>query len=165
MDFQGPRIISKFLFVVLFFVSLSSVFCPSVFAQEPTTLLASAAVEPAPAPVPAISLRVPEARINEHKFLDRKNQVLFVAVTALDFADFGVTRMNLQNGGQELNPLTRPFTGSTGMLAMNFAGETVGVIGLSYFFHKTGHHKLERLTSMVTIATSSTAVGYGLSHR
>jgi len=30
-------------------------------------------------------------------------------------------------------------------LAVNFVGETVGVISLSYFLHKTGYHKLERV--------------------
>jgi hypothetical protein len=57
------------------------------------------------------------------------------------------------------------FAGSTAGLAINFAGETAGSIGLSYLFHKTGHHKLERLTSFVNIGASGGAVGYGLSHR
>ena len=48
---------------------------------------------------------------------------------------------------------------------MNFAGETAGVIGLSYFFHKTGHHKLERAVSLVNIGSSAGAVTYGLTHR
>jgi len=41
---------------------------------------------------------------------------------------------------------------------MNFAGETAGVIGLSYFFHKTGHHRLERAVSMLNIGSSAAAV-------
>jgi hypothetical protein len=48
---------------------------------------------------------------------------------------------------------------------MNFAGETVGVMSLTYFFHKTGHHKMERAVSIVNIASSSSAVSYGLMHR
>ena len=54
---------------------------------------------------------------------------------------------------------------STPALAVNFVGETAGVIGLSYFFHKTGHHKLERLVSVVNIGSSAGAVSYGLAHR
>jgi hypothetical protein len=50
-------------------------------------------------------------------------------------------------------------------LAVNFVGETVGVIGLTYFFHKTGHHRLERAVSLVNIGSSAGAVSYGLSHR
>ena len=48
---------------------------------------------------------------------------------------------------------------------MNFAGETAGVIGLSYFFHKTGHHRLERAVSMLNMGSSAAAVSFGLAHR
>jgi len=100
-----------------------------------------------------------------HKFWDNENRILFAAVVASSAADFAVTRANLQNGGQELNPMVRVFGRSTAGLAINFAGETAGVIGLSYFFHKTNHHRLERLTSMVNIGGTLGAVGYGLAHR
>ncbi len=40
--------------------------------------------------------------------------------------------------------MVRMFGSSTPGLAMNFIGETVGVVSLSYFFHRTGHRKLER---------------------
>ncbi len=91
--------------------------------------------------------------------------MLFASVAALSAADFAVTRSILQNGGKELNPVTRVFSGSTGGLAANFAGETAGIIGLSYIFHKTGHHKLERLTPMLNMGASAFAVGYDLNHR
>lgn len=100
-----------------------------------------------------------------HKFWDRQNRILFVAAAASNAADFAVTRANLQSGGQELNPVVRVFGRSTAGLALNFAGETAGVISLSYFFHKTGHHKLERAVSLVDIGASSGAVGYGLAAR
>lgn len=102
---------------------------------------------------------------DQHKFWDNKNRALFVAVAALSTADFAVTRLNLQHGGRELDPLTRPLAGSTAGLAVNFAAETTSVIAISYFFHKTGHHKLERITSLVNIGGSSFAVGYDLRHR
>ncbi|MGB7583230.1 MAG: hypothetical protein WBM11_00195, partial [Terriglobales bacterium] len=86
-------------------------------------------------------------------------------VAAFSAADFVVTRDNLSHGGRELNPLTRPFTGSTAALAANFAGETAGVIGVSYMFHRTGHHKLERLAPLVNFGMSAFAVSYGLAHR
>ena len=90
---------------------------------------------------------------------------MFAASAALNGADFAVTRANLQSGGEELNPLVRPFGRSTAGLAVNFAGETAGVIGLTYFFHKTGHHRLERIVSLVNIGGSAGAVAYGLAHR
>jgi hypothetical protein len=100
-----------------------------------------------------------------HRFWDRENSFLFATNAAFSAADFVVTRDNLRNGGQELNPITRVFAGSTAGLAANFAGETAGVIGLGYFFHKTGHHRLERAVSMLDIGSSAAAVSFGLAHR
>ena len=57
------------------------------------------------------------------------------------------------------------FSGSTAGLAANFALETASTIGISYLFHKTGHHKLERITSFVNIGNSAGAVAYRLAHR
>jgi hypothetical protein len=117
----------------------------------------------APAPVPAVIK--PSIVGAEHKFWDKQNRALFVAAAVVNGADFAVTRANLQSGGQELNPVVRVFGRSTAGLAVNFVGETVGVIGLSYFCHKTGHHKLERTVSLVNIGSSAGAVSYGLMHR
>jgi hypothetical protein len=101
-----------------------------------------------------------------HRFFDKWNIGLFTGSAALDSADFAITRSNLQTaGGKELNPIVRMFGRSTAGLALNFAGEAVGTVGLSYFFHKTGHFKLERAVSMVNIGASSFAVGYSSSHR
>lgn len=101
----------------------------------------------------------------EHRFWDRENSFLFAASAGMSAADFVVTRNNLRAGGHELNPVVRVFGSSSAGLAMNFAGETAGVVGLSYFFHKTGHHKLERAVSLLNIGGSATAVTYGLAHR
>lgn len=101
----------------------------------------------------------------EHRFWDRQNRTLFVLNGAMATADFFTTRRNLAHNGQELNPVTRMFSGSTGTLAANFALETGGAIGVSYLFHKTGHHKLERMTSYVNLGASTFAVSYGLAHR
>ena len=61
--------------------------------------------------------------------------------------------------------MVRIFGRSTAGLAMNFAGEAAGSMGLSFFFHKTGHHKLERAVSYVNIGGSLGAVSYGLAHQ
>jgi hypothetical protein len=118
-----------------------------------------------PAYVQASYVQPTESREMEHRFWDRQNGILFAAVGASAAADFCVTRANLASGGRELNPVTRVFAGSTTGLAFNFIGETVGSMGISYFFHKTGHHRLERLTSFVNIGDSGFAVTYGLTHR
>ena len=117
------------------------------------------------APLPIVAVTPSQDGGHPHKFWDRENRILFAATGGLATADFFVTRSNLARGGRELNPLTRPFTRNTPALAANFAIETGSVMGVSYFFHKTGHHKLERLTSVVDIGGSAFAVGYGLTHR
>jgi hypothetical protein len=102
---------------------------------------------------------------DHHRFWDRENSFLFATNAALSAADFVVTRDNLRGGGRELNPVTGLFSGSTAGLAANFTGETAGVIGLSYVLHKTGHHRLERLASVVNIGSSAAAVTFDLAHR
>jgi len=112
-----------------------------------------------------VSFTGPSSESASHRFWDLENSALFALNAGAAAADFSVTRANLASGGQELNPVTRIMTGSTPALAANFALETGGVIGVSYLFHKTGHHKLERATSMVNFSGSIAAVAYGATHR
>ncbi|MFZ0959188.1 MAG: hypothetical protein WAN60_22800 [Candidatus Sulfotelmatobacter sp.] len=139
-------------------------------AQQPVAMAllhpldARDAMEPV-RPVEPIELKpLPEAP-SHRRFWDRENTLLFAGTVLTSAGDFVVTRNNLQGGGQELNPVARIFSGSTAGLAVNFVGETAGVTGLSYIFHKMGHHRLERLTPMVNMAASGYAIGYGLRHR
>lgn len=136
--------------------------CPISVAQGP--------LPDAPRLFPVIEhgsafVSLPQPATSEHKFWDRENKVLFFTAAALNGADFAVTRCNLQRGGRELNPVVRIFGRSTAGLAVNFVGETAGVLSVSYFFHKAGHHKLERWVSFVNISSSAAAVSYGLAHR
>jgi hypothetical protein len=133
----------------------------SLLAQGP---LPDAPIAPAVQPISSIFTPSP-LNTDRHKFWDNDNRVLFATALALDGADFAVTRANLQSGGRELNPLVRMFGRSTAGLAANFASEGAGTVLLSYFFHKTGHHRLERVVSFVNIGGSAGAVAYGLSHR
>jgi hypothetical protein len=157
----------KFALAALAMVVASSA---SLLAQEPSlAALDTPPIGPAAAPVavtPApFTITTTPREAGSHRFWDTKNSALFAGVAALSAADFCVTRANLANGGRELNPITRIMSGSTAGLAVNFSVQTAGVIGLSYVFHKTGHHKLERFTSLVNIGSSASAVGYGLAHR
>jgi len=139
-------------------------------ADLPSAPEVSPIVNATPAPIqPAaaagfIAVR-PGQSENPHHFWDRENTLLFAANGAMAGADFYVTHQNLARGGRELNPMTRILAGSTPALAANFALETGGVVGISYLLHKTGHHKLERATSMLNIGASAGAVGFGLAHR
>jgi|SRR3984885_12140791 hypothetical protein len=158
--------ILKYRVVIL--LAVLSLCRPALSQEVSAALLRPDAMQPAPmAPVPMVKTFQPATfpEAPSHRFWDRENCVLFATSAAFSAADFVVTKDNLRGGGQELNPVTRVFTGSTAGLAVNFAGETVGVVGLSYFFHKTGHHKLERAVSMLNIGASGAAVTYDLAHR
>jgi hypothetical protein len=162
---QRPRVpmthkkLSRTLAMVVALITVL-VFCPTVFAQGPLPDAANAAVEPVQPIVIA-----PQSETGTHRFWDTQNCLLFAASAALSGADFAVTRSNLQAGGTEMNPIVRIFGNSTTGLAVNFAGETAGVVTLGYFFHRTGHHRLERAISIVNIGASTGAVAYGTTHR
>jgi hypothetical protein len=144
---------------------VTCLFCASSFAKGPLPDAPSASSTSA-AVSPAAVIVAPTTRIEAtHRFWDKQNTILFAAGATLNTADFFITRSNLQSGGRELNPVVRVFGNSTPALAMNFVGETAGVMGVSYFFHRTGHHRLERIVSFVNIGGSAGAVGYGLTHR
>jgi hypothetical protein len=150
--------------VTLLFLLAST--CTASSQEVSIALLQPALMQPAPTPVAkALPSNPRPLAQEEHRFWDAKNTALFATVAAFSAADFAVTRDNLSHGGRELNPLTRPFAGSTAALAANFAGETAGVIGFSYWLHKTGHHKLERIAPLVNFGASAFAVTYGLTHR
>ena len=159
---MGSRTIDKILFKSAIALLGSLSLCGPAAAQGPLPDAPTASAEAVP---PVIIAPAPFRAEAHHKFWDKQNRVLFAAVAASSTADFFVTRANLQNGGQELNPVVRVLGRSTPALAFNFAGETAGVIGLSYFFHKANHHRLERMVSMVNIGASAGAVSYGLAHR
>lgn len=135
--------------------------CGASLAQEPS----QAGLQPIPVePVPVVKIALPPVS-KQHKFWDKQNRILFTSVAALNVVDFVATRNGLQNGSTEVNPVTRIFSGSTPGLAANFAGATVANIGLSYLFHRTGHHRLERITSIINISASTVAVTYSATHR
>ena len=142
-------------------------YAASLSAQDSPfpAVLKTRSVEPVADLAPVSFVMPPRAAPSTHRFWDNKNRALFATVAAFGAADFWVTRANLAGGGKELNPVTRVFGRSTPGLALNFSLETGIVIGASYLFHKTGHHKLERITSVINIGGSAAAVAYGIAHR
>jgi hypothetical protein len=156
---QGAILRSRAV-ILLVFLSLGG---PALAQEVSLALLQPEPMRLAPISTTVQPVILPEAP--SHRFWDRENSALFATSAAFSTADFFVTRANLRNGGQELNPMTSLFGRSTAGLAVNFAGESVGVIGISYFFHKTGHHKLERAVCMLNIGSSATAVSFDLAHR
>jgi hypothetical protein len=127
----------------------------SAFAGAQGPNAPSAAVSPDPLIAPSA------AETAGHKFWDRQTILLFSLHAGLEAADFGLTHHALANGQVERNPLARPFTNlGTGGQAAFFAGGTAATLGLTYWLHKRGHHRLERIVGMYAIADS----GFGVIH-
>ena len=101
-----------------------------------------------------------------HRFWDRPNQVLLLTHVALEGADFAITHRNLSRGGRELNPMGKALceSGTAGQIAF-FSGRSAAVTGVSYLFHRTGHHRLERLFIVAASLDSASGVSYSFAHR
>lgn len=100
-----------------------------------------------------------------HKFWDRETAILFGLHAGLEAADFGLTHHALAEGAVERNPLARPFTnlGTGGQVAF-FAGGTAATLGISYWLHKRGHHRMERLIGLYSIGDSAFGVIHNATH-
>jgi hypothetical protein len=105
-----------------------------------------AATPTAPAPLPAKG---------EHRFWDRTNDGLFAAVGAARTFDYFSTRNMRRRGRQEIL-LTNDVVDNHPAFAAIEAAGTATSIGVSYLFHRYGHHKLERWTSVIHIGLTST---------
>jgi len=95
----------------------------------------------------------------QHRFLDWRNRINVAALAALVAADGVTTQQNLANHAEELNPIARPLVehGWQGQLGASVLGFSSSV-GLAYMFHRTGHHKLERLVLHVAIGGEAAMV-------
>jgi hypothetical protein len=100
----------------------------------------------------AQQLILPEAP--PHKFFDRQNTVSFATLGGLIAID-AVATQRLTNSGvaYEANPLWRPMVkqGWQGEMAASTLGYGAA-LGVAYTFHKTGHHKMERWATWLTVA-------------
>jgi hypothetical protein len=103
---------------------------------------------------------------SRHKFWDRPNKILFAVHLGLEAADFSITHHNLVHGGREVNPMAKGLceSGTAGQVVF-FAGRTVGVGGISYFLHRSGHHKLERAFMVLASVDSAYGVTYSFTHK
>ena len=96
---------------------------------------------------------LPDAPSREHKFFDRENKIAFGALAGLIAVDAYATQ-RLTNSGvaREANPVWRPMVrqGWQGQMAASALGFSAA-LGVSYSFHKTGHHKLERWANWLAV--------------
>ena len=83
-----------------------------------------------------------------HKFWDRENDWLFAGVGAGRALDYAST-LNLRRRGIDEIFLTNSIVDNHPLFAGIEVSATAASIGVSYLFHRTGHHRLERWTSAI----------------
>jgi hypothetical protein len=146
--------------IALFWVTALAGGGKSLFAQEP-----------APAPdgkaatnVPAVPQPKPKPSGNdEHRFWDKTNDWLFAGVGAARTLDYFST-LNLRRRGRQEILITNDAVDNHAAFAVIEAAGTGVSIGAAYLFHRYGHHKLERWTSIVhfSLATTGAVRNYSL---
>jgi len=136
---------------ILLFVVVASVCARATFGQEP----------PAPkTPAPVVIRSNSDEQKNdlqqkEHRFWDRENDWLFAGVGASRTLDYFSTLNMRRRGVQEIF-LTNDIVDNHAAFAAIEASATGVSIGASYLFHRYGHHKLERWTSITHIGLTTT---------
>ena len=95
-----------------------------------------------------------EARA-EHHFWDKENDWLFAGLGAARTLDYAST-LNMRRRGRQEILLTNDVVDNHAAFAAIEAAGTATSIGVSYLFHRYGHHQLERWTSIVHIGLTTT---------
>jgi hypothetical protein len=104
------------------------------------------AVETEPAPAAPV-----------HAFWDRTNLWLFTGVAFTRGMDYASTRNMQARGRKEILLAPEVVNNSAAFASLEAAG-TLTSIGISYVFHRTGHHTLERWMSIGHISVASFGV-------
>lgn len=137
----------------------------SCAAQQPETT----AVGSAPPEAPTVSNpQAPPAQPlpPPHAFWDRTNILLFSGVGVFRGLDYASTRNFQARGRGEILIPDDVVNNSAGFAGLEAAG-TAASVGLSYWMHRAGHHKLERWISIVHISVTGFGVvsNYSLKSR
>jgi hypothetical protein len=90
-----------------------------------------------------------------HRFWDRENDWLFAGVGASRTLDYFST-LNMRRRGRQEIFLTNDAVDNHAAFAAIEASATGVSIGAAYLFHRCGHHKLERWTSIVHLGLATT---------
>src|SRR5713226_9364352 len=100
---------------------------------------------------------LPGAPIPQHRFWDRTNILLFSGVAVFRGLDYASTRNFQARGRGEVLIPDDVANNSAGFAGLEAAGAATSV-GISYIFHRTGHHKIERWLSIGHISVT----GFGV---
>ncbi len=130
---------------------------PSAWAQPPNN------IAHVPPPALDVTSTSPEGQarfLYIHPFWDRENLSLHGANLLAQTLDHWTTRRLVERDYREVNPLVRPFVGSdAAMAAHKFGLSFGGALATSYWLHRKGHHRWERLTTLSVLGTTAPAVG------
>ena len=89
-----------------------------------------------------------------HGFWDRENDWLFAGVGAGRVLDYTST-LKLRRRGIDEALLTNSIVDNHPLFVGIEVAATAASVGVSYLFHRTGHHRLERWTSAVHIGVAT----------
>ena len=92
---------------------------------------------------------------NGHRFWDKTNDGLFAGVGASRTLDYFST-LNMRRRGRQEILITNDAVDNHAAFAAIEAAATGVSLGVSYLFHRYGHHQLERWTSIVHIGLATT---------
>jgi hypothetical protein len=89
-----------------------------------------------------------------HRFLDETNLMLFAGVAAVRALDYTSTRHFRIQGNKEVL-LTNGIVDNKPLFAGIEVAGTALSVGVAYWLHRTGHHKLERWVSIVHVGAGA----------
>lgn len=89
-----------------------------------------------------------------HRFWDRTNILLFSGVAVFRGLDYASTRNFMARGREEILIPDDVVNNSAGFAGLE-AAATATSVGLSYWMHRTGHHKIERWISITHISVTA----------
>jgi hypothetical protein len=136
------------------FLTCILVICVSIAIPAQAQELATQPQTSAPAPVPEAPSKT---KTTTHAFWDRTNILLFSGVAVFRGLDYASTRNFQARGRGEILIPDDVVNNSAGFASLEAAG-TMASVGISYWLHRTNHHKLERWMSIGHI----TVTGFGV---
>jgi hypothetical protein len=98
----------------------------------------------------------------QHRFWDRENILLFSGIALFRGLDYASTKNFERRGRQEVLIPDDIVNNSAGFAALEAAGAATSV-GISYIFHRTGHHKMERWLSIGHVSVTAFGVAWNYS--
>jgi hypothetical protein len=113
-------------------------------------------------PATSAPATIPAAPQHEHHFWDRTNILLFSGVAVFRGLDYASTRNFQARGRTEILIPDDVVNNSAGFAGLEAASAATSV-GVSYIFHRTGHHKMERWLSITHISVTGFGVVWNYS--